>query len=156
MLLALHRCPQPCLLPCQPACLPACSPAPLQCSIDLKDNVLRFGSTGAALRFLPEHEIPSQQRHGSSPAKPGSAVAVPSPAAAPAPAAAAPPAAAAAPPAAAAGGSGGGGGGQVPPVWEAKLQKLQELGFSREQCLQALRSTNGNEDMAGSLLFGGF
>ncbi len=30
----------------------------LQCSIDLKDNVLRFGSSGEALPFLPEHEIP--------------------------------------------------------------------------------------------------
>lgn len=29
-----------------------------QCSIDLKANMLRFGSSGEALPFLPEHEIP--------------------------------------------------------------------------------------------------
>ena len=31
----------------------------------------------------------------------------------------------------------------------------QGLGFPRQACLQALRATNGNEEMAGSLLFGG-
>jgi hypothetical protein len=34
--------------------------------------------------------------------------------------------------------------------------RLQDLGFSREQCLAALRNTNGNEDVAASILFGGF
>ena len=40
------------------------APAFLQCCIDLKDNVLRFGSTGAALPFLAEHELPKGQ-HGA-------------------------------------------------------------------------------------------
>lgn len=62
------------------------------------------------------------------------------------------PSPAAPPPAAAAGGGAGGG---LPAGWEDKVQRLQALGFSREQCLQALRSTNGNEEMAGALLFGG-
>jgi hypothetical protein len=44
----------------------------------------------------------------------------------------------------------------LPAGWEEKLGRLQALGFSREQCLGALRSTGGNEEMAGSLLFGGF
>ena len=47
-------------------------------------------------------------------------------------------------------------GGGLPAGWEEKVQRLQALGFSREMCLQALQSTNGNEEMAGSLLFGAF
>lgn len=38
-----------------------------QCSINLKDNLLRFGSSGEALPFLPEHEIPKS----ASPGAPG-------------------------------------------------------------------------------------
>lgn len=36
----------------------ALTPATLQCCVDLKAGVLRFGSTEAQLPFLPEHEIP--------------------------------------------------------------------------------------------------
>ncbi|KAL4423497.1 hypothetical protein ABPG77_003630 [Micractinium sp. CCAP 211/92] len=110
-----------------------------QCCIDLKDNVLRFGSTGAALPFLPEHEIPQKERPQAMEGD------QPSSAAAPAPAAPQP---TAAPPS----GSGGG----LPAGWEDKVQRLQELGFSREMCVQALRSTGGREEEAAALLFGGF
>ncbi|KAL4437177.1 hypothetical protein ABPG75_004316 [Micractinium tetrahymenae] len=123
-----------------------------QCCIDLKDNVLRFGSTGAALPFLSEHEIPlTERREAMEDDAPG-----PSGAAAPAPAAPAPaPAAgAAAPPTTAAPSSGGSGG--LPAGWEDKVRRLQELGFSREMCIQALRSTGGLDEEAAALLFGGF
>ena len=78
---------------------------------------------------------------------------VPTLSAAPAPAAPAP-AAATAPPPTAAAPSGGGGG--LPAGWEDKVRRLQELGFSREMCIQALRGTGGREEEAAALLFGGF
>lgn len=123
-----------------------------QCCIDLRDNVLRFGSTGAALPFLPEHEIPQKERlgHEAEQDRPG-----PSGAAAPAPAVPAPvPTAGAAQPPSAAAPSGGGGG--LPAGWEDKVRRLQELGFSRDVCIQALRGTGGREEEAAALLFGGF
>lgn len=117
-----------------------------QCCIDLKDNVLRFGSSGEALPFLPEHEIPKSEHKLAGGDLPSPSQPAPS-AAAPSPAAAAPQ------PAASGGGAAATGG--LPAGWEEKLERLQGLGFPRQACLQALRATNGNEEMAGSLLFGG-
>lgn len=68
------------------------------------------------------------------------------------PSSAAPAPAAPQPTAAPPSGSGGG----LPAGWEDKVQRLQELGFSREMCVQALRSTGGREEEAAALLFGGF
>jgi hypothetical protein len=45
---------------------------------------------------------------------------------------------------------------QLPAGWEEKVDRLTALGFPRPQCVDALKATNGNEEMAGSLLFGGF
>ncbi|PRW58158.1 DNA damage-inducible 1 [Chlorella sorokiniana] len=116
-----------------------------QCCIDLKDNVLRFGSSGEALPFLPEHEIPKSEHKLAggdlqSPSQSGPSAAAPAPAAQQ--------------PAASGGGAPAAAGG-LPAGWEEKLERLQGLGFPRDACLQALRATNGNEEMAGSLLFGG-
>lgn len=38
---------------------------------------------------------------------------------------------------------------------EGKIAKLVELGFTREQAHEALMLTNGNEEQAAGLLFGG-
>jgi len=38
---------------------------------------------------------------------------------------------------------------------ESKVAKLMELGFSRERVQEALMLTNGNEEQAAGLLFGG-
>jgi DNA damage-inducible protein 1 len=122
-----------------------------QTCIDLKDNVLRFGSRGIVLPFLAEHEIPKAERFDAQQGGEGGI------------------------------GDGNGGAGdqprtitseapkqqqqqqQQPPIhegsvvpegWEEKVARLMGLGFDREQCLNALKATGGNEDAAGSLLFG--
>jgi hypothetical protein len=64
------------------------------------------------------------------------------------PPAATTPSAVRAPPAAAAGG--------VDAALEEKVQRLVGLGFPRDQCLQALRETGGNEEHAAAVLFGDF
>jgi hypothetical protein len=38
---------------------------------------------------------------------------------------------------------------------EAKIQRLMELGFDRATVMQVLSATDGNEEQAASLLFGG-
>ena len=38
---------------------------------------------------------------------------------------------------------------------EEALTQLMDLGFSREQCEQALKASGGNVDHAAALLFGG-
>eukprot|EP00887_Chlorella_sp_A99_P005195 scaffold1.g5195.t1 len=138
------------------------------CCIDLRDNVLRFGSSGAALPFLPEHEIPTKDRMdlmeaddgpasaragagssaGAGGRQQGGAAALAPPtqqqAASPAPAAAAPRPTAAAP---------GGGGAPLPSGWEDKVQRLMALGFGREHVVQVLRATNGQEEVAANMLF---
>ncbi|OAY73829.1 hypothetical protein ACMD2_25321 [Ananas comosus] len=38
--------------------------------------------------------------------------------------------------------------------FEAKVQKLVELGFDRNSVIQALKLFNGNEDQAAGFLFG--
>ena len=123
----------------------------LQCSIDLSTNQLRFTGIGLDLPFLPEHECPSSFTEHSAEMSPRQGEAGPSQAAAPAPPAAGAsgaPAAAAAPPAPAPAAAARG------PEWEEKVQRLMALGFTREQCEGALTSTGGNEDLAGSMLFG--
>jgi DNA damage-inducible protein 1 len=135
-----------------------------QCSIDLKDNVLRFGSLDVAVPFLAEHELPKDDLFnkeemeeaavkakaagdadaaaagggsgGASGSGAATAAPIPSTTAAPAPAAAV--------------------NSQLPAGWEEKVDRLTALGFPRPQCVDALKATNGNEEMAGSLLFGGF
>jgi DNA damage-inducible protein 1 len=120
-----------------------------QCCIDLATNALRFGSTAISLPFLPEHEIPKRLLTDEFETLPPGAEAQP-----PAPAGEAPPPAAlqqqqqqqqqpgAAGQAAA-----------LPAGWEDKVARLQALGFSRGQCDAALRSTGGDEELAGSMLF---
>jgi DNA damage-inducible protein 1 len=128
-----------------------------QCSIDLKDNVLRFGSLDVAVPFLAEHECPKDDLFskkeveemeeagavkadgaggsGSGNAAPSNANAAPVPAnnTTNTPITS-----------------------QLPAGWEEKVDRLTALGFPRNQCEDALKATNGNEEMAGSLLFGGF
>ena len=126
-----------------------------QTCIDLRENVLRFGSHGIVLPFLAEHEIPKGERFDAQQGEEGGSS-----------------------------GGGGGAGNQpgttttrvfppqqqqqqqqqqeeqqregsvVPDGWEEKVARLMGLGFDREQCLNALKATGGNEDAAGSLLFG--
>jgi hypothetical protein len=38
---------------------------------------------------------------------------------------------------------------------DAKVQQLMGLGFSKNECEQALSACNGDVDQAGALLFGG-
>ncbi|KAI3433961.1 hypothetical protein D9Q98_003763 [Chlorella vulgaris] len=130
------------------------------CCIDLKANLLRFGSTGDALPFLAEHEIPVKERHlqpeHEAEAQPsggggGSTAPSSSGAAAHVPPAAPQPAAATTPPPAPAAAAGGGGG--LPAGWEEKVAELTRLGFSPEESLQALRIANGDVDVAAGMLF---
>ena len=139
-----------------------------QCSIDLKLGVLTFPAMDVVVPFLAEHEIPKfdiftkEELEGmdteAAPAAAGEAkdaevVVTPplqqpqqlQPAPSPPSSSSVPPLDAAAPPA-----------GALPTGWEEKVQKLIALGFSREMCVNALRATNGDEEMAGSMLFGGF
>jgi len=120
-----------------------------QCCIDLQNNVLRFGE-GVVADFLPEHELPLANRDLSSdvgespkPAKAPRTDALPEPtpqvvsgttAAAPRPADVAPP---------------------LPTgVSHAAVERLQALGFGREQVLRALQQAQNNEDVAAGFLFG--
>uniref|UniRef100_A0A7S0QY69 DNA damage-inducible protein 1 n=1 Tax=Pyramimonas obovata TaxID=1411642 RepID=A0A7S0QY69_9CHLO len=126
-----------------------------QCCIDLKDNVLRIGSTGVAVPFLGEGDLPIHLRGEFGDAEPESST--PSGAttsAAPPTASAAPVSAPPAPPVAAAESA-------VTPapvaaqqvVDEGKVASLTGLGFSRQQALAALEATGGNVDLAASMLF---
>ncbi|KAL3643288.1 DNA damage-inducible protein 1 [Castilleja foliolosa] len=115
-----------------------------QCIIDLKDNVLRVGGGEVAVPFLAEKDIPSQFMDEDRQAKEASssgalatsatkenvsAPGVPS-------------------------GSAGRNSSQGPD-FEAKVAKLIELGFGREQVIQALKFFDGNEEQAAGYLFGG-
>ena len=123
-----------------------------QCNIDLQGNVLRFPSLEVAVPFLAEHELPKDDLFNGRKPEEEAVAASQGPSGAGTSAAAAPPAAtlsggpAAAPPSAAA----------LPAGWEEKVQRLMGLGFPRDQCEGALRAVNGNEEMAGSMLFGAF
>ncbi|KAG8365184.1 hypothetical protein BUALT_Bualt18G0078000 [Buddleja alternifolia] len=116
-----------------------------QCMIDLKENVLRVGGGEIAVPFLAEKDIPSQlfdeERHAkeasSSGAQATSAtkenISTPT------------------------GGPTGTTGRNTSqgPDFEAKVAKLVELGFGREQVIQALKFFDGNEEQAAGFLFGG-
>lgn len=120
-----------------------------QCSIDLKDNVLRVGGGEVAVPFLQEKDIPrnfldeeKQLKEASSSVAQGSSGSAAALSNAPAPS----------------GGQSSGparGGPTQGPEFEAKVGKLIELGFSREAVVQALKFFDGNEEAAAGYLFGG-
>eukprot|EP00884_Botryococcus_braunii_P000269 jgi/Botrbrau1/10242/Bobra.0140s0001.2 len=154
-----------------------------QCSIDLLSNVLRFPSINLELPFLSEHELPTHARlflpgeeaSASAGANPGGATGgqglgwensatMLSPAEAAARAAQAR-AAAAAPiePTSLQQGTSAGGPSSSGAVdktgmgqgvgTKAMVERLMAFGFSEKECLAALQKSNGNEDLAASLLF---
>lgn len=117
-----------------------------QCNIDLKDNVLRMGSE--VVPFLQEKDIPKDLFHKGplSPTSPAPNSAIfappvqqqqpkPTPVQQPQPQ----PQATTNKPLSA--------------EFEAKVQQLVALGFTREQSINALRQAGGNVDLAASLLF---
>ncbi|PWA98953.1 ubiquitin family protein [Artemisia annua] len=120
-----------------------------QCSIDLKDNVLRVGGGEVAVPFLQEKDIPrnfldeeKQLKEASSSVAQGSSGSAAALSNAPTPS----------------GGQSSGpahGGPTQGPEFEAKVVKLIELGFSREAVVQALKFFDGNEEAAAGYLFGG-
>ncbi|KAL7130716.1 hypothetical protein ABFS83_13G152300 [Erythranthe nasuta] len=112
-----------------------------QCSIDLKDNVLRVGGGEVAVPFLSEKDIPSRFLDEEKYAKEASS------------------SGAQATPAAKENISTSGATSSTIPSqgadFEAKVAKLVELGFGREQVIQALKFFDGNEEQAAGFLFGG-
>ncbi|XP_073151435.1 protein DNA-DAMAGE INDUCIBLE 1 [Henckelia pumila] len=114
-----------------------------QCIIDLKENVLRVGGGEVAVPFLAEKDIPSrlldEERHAKEASSSG---------------AQATSAAKDSKPAGASPGSSDRNRSQGPD-FEAKVAKLVELGFGREQVIQALKFFDGNEEQAAGFLFGG-
>ncbi|KAK6934662.1 Ubiquitin-associated domain [Dillenia turbinata] len=118
-----------------------------QCMIDLKENVLRVGGGEVSVPFLQEKDIPSTfldegrfPKHASSSgatATSGSQVKSNNP-----------PTVGQSSGAARGDSTEGAG-------FEAKVAKLVELGFGREQVIRALKLFNGNEEQAAGFLFGG-
>ncbi|CAA2981754.1 DNA damage-inducible 1 [Olea europaea subsp. europaea] len=117
-----------------------------QCIIDLNENVLRVGGGEVSVPFLAEKDIPSnlfnEERLKEASSSVAQATSVsgenintqtgrPS-----------------------ATGSTGGNAAQGRD-FEAKVAKLVELGFGREQVIQALKFFDGNEEQAAGFLFGG-
>ncbi|XP_071702378.1 protein DNA-DAMAGE INDUCIBLE 1-like [Rutidosis leptorrhynchoides] len=120
-----------------------------QCTIDLKDNVLRVGGGEVAVPFLPEKDIPRQFLDEEKLLKEASS------SGAQTLSASAPPLNNTQTPS---GGPSSGSDRGVPtqgPEFEAKIAKLVELGFSREAVIQALKFFDGNEEQAAGYLFGG-
>ncbi|KAL6567676.1 DNA damage-inducible protein 1 [Orobanche gracilis] len=115
-----------------------------QCMIDLKENVLRVGGGEVAAPFLAEKDIPSQFMDEGRFAKEASSSG--------AQATSATKGNISAP-----GGPSGSAGknGSQGRDFEAKVAKLVELGFGREQVIQALKLFDGNEEQAAGFLFGG-
>ncbi|GJX24548.1 DNA damage-inducible protein 1 [Tanacetum coccineum] len=121
-----------------------------QCTIDLKDNVLRVGGGEVAVPFLQEKDIPrnfldeeKQLKEASSSGAQGLSGSAAARSNAPTPSGGQSPAG---PPR---------GGPTQGPEFEAKVQKLIELGFTREAVVQALKFFDGNEEAAAGYLFGG-
>lgn len=118
-----------------------------QCSIDLKDNVLRVGGGEVSVPFLQEKDIPSsyldEERYSKQPSSSETG--------------AASGATNKSPSAQVVGQTSGGAsaGDTQKPEFEAKVAKLVELGFPREAVIQALKLFNGNEEQAAGFLFGG-
>mgnify|MGYP006413006511 CR=1 FL=1 len=103
-----------------------------QCSVDLRANVLRIGEE--AIAFLSEGEIGSTASSDLAPV----------PAQQPLPVANNPSQAAQNPPPQ---------GAPQDSEWQSKIAQLTGLGFPVQQCEAALRSTDGNVEMAAGLLF---
>ena len=102
------------------------------CSIDLRKNALVIGSIDLELPFLSESEIGKTTQEafqGKAPeaAVPTPSAAVPTPSTTPSSSSA---------------------------HDEEKIARLTALGFSRQQVIDALNATSGNEEFAGALLFG--
>nr|GEV67059.1 DNA damage-inducible protein 1 [Tanacetum cinerariifolium] len=121
-----------------------------QCTIDLKDNVLRVGGGEVAVPFLQEKDIPrnfldeeKQLKEASSSGAQGSSGSAAAWSNAPTLSGGQSPAGPAR------------GGPTQGPEFEAKVQKLIELGFTREAVVQALKFFDGNEEAAAGYLFGG-
>ncbi|KAL9993211.1 putative Ubiquitin-like domain, peptidase A2A, retrovirus, catalytic, UBA-like superfamily [Helianthus debilis subsp. tardiflorus] len=120
-----------------------------QCTIDLKDNVLRVGGGEVAVPFLQEKDIPrhfldeeKQLKEASSSGTRGSSGSAAERSNTITPS----------------GGQSSGsahGGLTHGPEFEAKIGKLVELGFSRDAVIQALKFFDGNEEQAAGYLFGG-
>ncbi|XP_062170012.1 protein DNA-DAMAGE INDUCIBLE 1 [Alnus glutinosa] len=118
-----------------------------QCSIDLKENVLRVGGGEVSVPFLQEKDIPSRfldeerySKQASSSQAPVTSGTVERNANVPL-----------------GGQSSGGSRGDSTqgPDFEAKVAKLVELGFARDAVIQALKFFDGNEEQAAGFLFGG-
>ncbi|KAJ7960992.1 Protein DNA-DAMAGE INDUCIBLE 1 [Quillaja saponaria] len=118
-----------------------------QCSIDLKDNVLRVGGGEVSVPFLQEKDIPSrfldEERYSKQTSSSGAPVLsgttdnrnhMST------------------------GGQSSGGSHAEKaqgPDFEVKVAKLVELGFGRDAVIQALKLFDGNEEQAAGFLFGG-
>ncbi|KAK6124034.1 hypothetical protein DH2020_042222 [Rehmannia glutinosa] len=115
-----------------------------QCIIDLKENVLRVGGGEVAVPFLAEKDIPSrfmdEERYAKEASSSGAQAISATKENISAP-----------------GGPSGSTGKNAyqGPEFEAKVAKLVELGFGREQVIQALKFFDGNEEQAAGFLFGG-
>lgn len=120
-----------------------------QCTIDLKDNVLRVGGGEVAVPFLSEKDIPRQFLDEEKQLKEASS------SGAPALSGSAPPMSNTPTPSGGQSSGSGRGGPTQGPEFEAKIAKLVELGFSREAVIQALKFFDGNEEQAAGYLFGG-
>ncbi|KMT12651.1 hypothetical protein BVRB_4g091100 [Beta vulgaris subsp. vulgaris] len=117
-----------------------------QCIIDLKENVLRVGGGEVSVPFLPEKDIPSrfldEERFSKQASGSGAQVSSGSKGTRDVPTGSQP--------------SGGAGGNlSQGSDFEAKVAKLVELGFERNDVIQALKLFNGNEEQAAGFLFGG-
>ncbi|XP_021288019.1 DNA damage-inducible protein 1 [Herrania umbratica] len=118
-----------------------------QCIIDLKENVLRVGGGEVSVPFLQEKDIPSRfldeerysKQASSSGATATTGITEKNPSLQ------------------SGGQSSGGVRGDVTqrPDFEAKVAKLVELGFARQMVIEALKLSDGNEEQAAGILFGG-
>ncbi|KAH6768138.1 ubiquitin family protein [Perilla frutescens var. frutescens] len=114
-----------------------------QCIIDLNENVLRVGGGEVSVPFLAEKDIPSrfldEERYAKEASSSGAQATSATTENISAP-------------------SGPSGNtrnnASQGPEFEAKVAKLVELGFGREQVVQALKLFDGNEEQAAGFLFG--
>uniref|UniRef100_A0A7N0TZ07 DNA damage-inducible protein 1 n=1 Tax=Kalanchoe fedtschenkoi TaxID=63787 RepID=A0A7N0TZ07_KALFE len=118
-----------------------------QCSIDLKENVLRVGGGEVSVPFLQEKDIPSHYLDEERYAKQASGSG--------APVASSPTAKTNVGASASQSSGGGGSNSSQTPNLESKVTRLIELGFNRQAVIRALEICNGNEEQAASFLFGG-
>lgn len=118
-----------------------------QCTIDLKENVLKVGGGEVSVPFLQEKDIPSrfldEERHSKEASSSGTAVTI------------GPTEKSAGVPGASQSSGVASGGTSLGDKFEAKVAKLVELGFERGAVIQALKLFNGNEEQAAGFLFGG-